>query len=289
MEGLYIPAVTPFENEEVSYNKIEKNLELWNKLEISGYLVLGSTGEFPHVTVQEKIRIISTFKENLGDKELIVQTGMPSLKETIKLANVTAELGADKVLILSNFYFKNRLSEEAILDFYRSAADSIRIPVMVYNMPGFTGINISSDIIVELSGHENIIGIKDSSGNLQQLEEIIKGKKKEFYVFSGSAQNFYNSLELGADGGIYAAANIIPEFFLKLFIEYKKGNFAEAQRVQNLVFELCETIQKKYSINGIKAGMNLRGYFGGDTRKPLFKLSEEEFNGLKPIINKLMK
>jgi len=285
MEGLYIPAVTPFDREEISFEKIKNNVSKWNKTDISGYLVLGSTGEFPHLNVQEKIRVISAFKEMVEDKELIVQSGMPSLRETIKLSNVAMELGADKVLILSNFYYKNRIPKEAIIDFYSSAADKIELPVMIYNMPGFTGVNLPSDVVIELSGHDNIVGIKDSSGNLKQLEEIIKGKKKaDFFVFSGSAPNFYTSLKLGADGGIYALANIVPTIFTRIFKEFRKNNFETADRLQNSILKLSEALQKHYSINGIKAAMDMVGFSGGSARKPLIALNRNELEDLREIM-----
>lgn len=248
---------------------------------------MGSTGEFPHLNIQEKKKLISTFRKNIHNKELIVQVGMPSLKETIELANIAQDLGADKVLIIGNFYYKNRLNKEAIESFYINAAEKIKLPVMIYNIPAFTGVNISSDIIIDLSALENIIGIKDSSGNLKQLEEIIDQRKENFYVFSGSAQNFYNSLKLGADGGIFAVANIFPEIFISIFKEFRKKNFDEAERLQNLIVPLCEIIQKRFSVSGIKAGMDYVGYSGGRCREPLLELSKDEKMELYEIIDRI--
>ncbi|WZL72929.1 4-hydroxy-tetrahydrodipicolinate synthase [Clostridiaceae bacterium 35-E11] len=286
--GIYTPIVTPFkENEEIDYGKMKHNLERWGKTDLDGIVVLGSNGEFVYLSLEEKLELVKFVIGNFHkDKKIIVGTGCESTKETIQLSNKMADLGADAVLVLPPHYFKGGMKEEILYQHFVDVANESKVPVMLYNMPGNTGINLSASLVANLAKHPNIVGIKDTSGNIVQITEIVRDADDDFAVFAGNAGYLLPALSVGARGATLALANILPEDCCKLVTLFKAGRMEEAKALQLKMMELNFTVTGKWGIPALKAALDLLGYQGGNPRRPLKPLSEEKRQALKHALVK---
>ena len=284
LEGIFPPVTTPFDdNGCIEHNHLSENIERWNETEISGYLILGSNGEPVFLNEEEKLEIVNTARKAIpSSKKMLVGTGLESTKGTIEFTVKAADCGADVAVVITPNFFRNDMTHEAFLKHYLKVADNSPIPVMLYNVPPFTGINLEVKTTVILSTHENIIGIKDSSGNVEQLSEIINLTKDEkFSVLTGSSIVLYPSLCIGAAGGIMAIACVLPERCTDMIRLYKDGNHTEAKALQMRLIEPTIAITSRYGIPGLKAAMDLFGYHGGGSRLPLLPITDAEIKEIK--------
>jgi 4-hydroxy-2-oxoglutarate aldolase len=264
------PITTPFQNGKLALDKLKKNFQRWNQTGLFGYLVLGSNGEAVYLNEKEKIKVIEISRESIPkSKIMLVGTGMESTQETIRFTNQAAKMGADCALVVTPSYFKGSMKPQILYDHFISVAESSRIGILIYNVPQFTGINMEPELVAKLSEHSNIIGIKDSSGNIGQLSEIINLSQKGFAVFVGSAPVFFPALCVGAVGGILAVAQVAPQECIQIQNLFNKGKMDEARVLQNRLTPLAKGVTTKYGIGGLKMAMDLTGYFGGDPRPPL--------------------
>jgi 4-hydroxy-2-oxoglutarate aldolase len=250
--------------------------------------VLGSNGEAVFLNEKEKMRVIETSRQAIPkSKIMMVGTGMESTQETIQFTNQAAKMGADCALVVTPCYFKGSMKAQILYEHFVAVADSSRIGILLYNVPQFTGINMEPDLVAKLSEHPNIIGIKDSSGNIGQLSETIQLSRKGFAVFVGSAPVFFPALCVGAAGGILAVAQVTPRACVKIFDLFKKGKFDEARDLQSRMTPLAKGVTTKYGIGGLKMALDLAGYFGGNPRLPLKKPSKEVEEELKRLLLQL--
>jgi 4-hydroxy-2-oxoglutarate aldolase len=285
LSGVMPPITTPFQNGKFALDKLKKNFRRWNQTGLSGYLVLGSNGEAVYLNEREKIKVIEISRESIPkSKIMLVGTGMESTQETIRFTNQAAKLGADCALVVTPSYFKGSMKPQILYDHFISVAESSRIGILLYNVPQFTGINMESELVAKLSAHPNIIGIKDSSGNIGQLSEIINLSQKGFAVFVGSAPVFFPALCVGAVGGILAVANAVPQECIQIQNLFNEGKIGEARMLQSRLTPLAKAVTTKYGIGGLKMAMDLTGYFGGDPRPPLKRPGKEVEEELKRMI-----
>ena len=289
LKGAYAPIPTPFEaNEEISYGKLKLNLEKWASSKLDGLVVCGSNGEFPLLDESEKIELFGFVRKNFpAGRGIIAGTGCESLQATLRLTKKAAEVGCDAALVLTPWYYKGGMNNDVLNAFYTELADKSPIPVILYNMPRNTGVEMNSALISELSKHQNIIGIKDSSGNIVQIAETIKHSAKDFAVFAGSASFLYPSLMLGATGGTMALANCIPDKCVELIELYMKGEHQKAQKLQISLLDINAAVTSKFGIGGMKAACELMGYYGGPLRKPLRATTPETVAQIKEMLVKI--
>jgi 4-hydroxy-2-oxoglutarate aldolase len=282
------PITTPFQDGKLASEKLKNNFVKWNKTDLSGYLVLGSNGEAVYLNEKEKIRVVEIARASIPrSKFMIVGTGMESTQETIRFTNQVAKMGADFALVVTPSYFKGSMKPQILYDHLIAVAESSRIGILIYNVPQFTGINLEPEWVAKLSEHPNIIGIKDSSGNIGQLSEIIHLCQKGFAVFVGSAPVFFPALCVGAVGGILAVANVVPQEYVRIQSLFKKGKMNEAKALQNQLTPLAKAVTTKYGIGGLKMAMDLTGYFGGHPRPPLKRPGKEVEQELKRLLLQL--
>jgi 4-hydroxy-2-oxoglutarate aldolase len=196
-------------------------------------------------------------------------------------------MGADFALVVTPSYFKGSMKPQILYDHFIAVAESSRIGILIYNVPQFTGINLEPEWIAKLSEHPNIIGIKDSSGNIDQLSEIIRFSQKGFAVFVGSAPVFFPALCVGAVGGILAVANVVPQEYVQIQTLFNKGKMNEAKVLQSQLTPLAKAVTTKYGIGGLKMAMDLTGYFGGNPRLPLKRPGKEVEQELKRLLLQL--
>jgi len=270
LHGVMPPITTPFQNGKLALDKLKKNFQKWNQTGLSGYLVLGSNGEAVYLNEKEKIKVIEVSRESIPkSKIMMVGTGMESTQETIRFTNQVAKLGADCALVVTPSYFKGSMKPQILYDHFISVAESSKLRILIYNVPQFTGINLEPEWVAKLSEHPNIIGIKDSSGNIGQLSEIVSLSQKGFAVFVGSAPVFFPALCVGAVGGILAVANAVPQECVQIQNLFHDRKFEEARALQNRLTPLANAVTVKHGIGGLKMAMDLAGYFGGNPRPPL--------------------
>ncbi len=286
LEGIFPPVTTPFDdNGCIEQNHLSENIERWNETEISGYLILGSNGESVFLNEKEKLEIVNTTRKAIpSSKRMLVGTGLESTKGTIEFTRKAADCGADVAVIITPHFFKNDMPHEAFTKHYLNVADNSQIPVLLYNVPPFTGVNLEAKTAATLSSHENIIGIKDSSGDIEQLSEIISlTEDRKFSVLTGSSIVLYPSLCIGAAGGIMAIACVLPERCADMIRLYKDGNHTDARALQMRLIEPTIAITSRYGVSGLKEAMDLCGYHGGKSRLPLLPISDAEIKNIKDI------
>jgi 4-hydroxy-2-oxoglutarate aldolase len=286
LKGVFPPIATPFENGEISESKLAFNMERWNKTDLQGYVVLGSNGEFPYLDEDEKVNLIGLVRKHMaGDKVLIAGTGMESTRATIRMTKKAAEAGADAAIIVNPHYYTGRMTSEVLIRHYTEVADASPIPVMIYNVPGFTGVNIAPDTVAILAAHDNIIGMKDTSGNIVQLAQLVRlTAGKGFDVLAGSANHFLPALAVGAQGGILALANIAPDECVQIQRLFQEAKMEEARELHLRMLPVNQAITAQMGVPGLKAAMEMRGYFGGEPRQPLLPLSDSARETLRQIL-----
>jgi len=286
--GVMPPITAPFQDGKLAFNKLKNNFQKWNETDLSGYLVLGSNGESVYLNEKEKIRVVEVSRASIPQsKIMMVGTGMESTQETIRFTNQVAKIGADCALVVTPCYFKGSMKPQILYDHFVAVAESSKIGILAYNVPQFTGINLEPEWVAKLSEHSNIIGIKDSSGNIGQLSEIVYLSKKGFAVFTGSAPVFFPALCVGAVGGILAVANAVPQEYVRIQSLFKKGKMNKAKALQNQLTPLAKAVTTRYGIGGLKIAMDLAGYFGGNPRSPLKRPGKEIEEELKHLFLRL--
>ncbi|HTS27909.1 MAG TPA: dihydrodipicolinate synthase family protein [Bryobacteraceae bacterium] len=291
LQGIFPPITTPFDHSGNIYAaKVEHNVEKWNRTSLSGYVVMGSTGESVMLTPDEKISVWGQVaKFAAPDKLLIAGTGMESVRETVCLTNQAAEMGYKAAMVRTPHYYKNLVNRaDAQMLYYRAVADQARIPLIIYNWPQATGVDIPVEAVVALSEHPNVIAIKESSGNLEKVMQMIREVRPGFQVMVGSAPTLWPSLLMGACGAILAYANAAPYSVIAIWEAYRTREEAAGLDWQNRIGRAAALVTTKYGVPGLKYAMDLNGYYGGPPRLPLTvptpeakKEIEEAFRDLK--------
>ena len=288
LHGIYAPIPTPFnESGDVAWDKLESNMEYFNKTDLSGIVAMGSNGEFVTMTHDEKKDLISKLCELAkGKKHVSAGCGCESTRETIALCEHAAKAGAATALVLNPNYYKAALKDNVLYEFYKDVADASPIPLIIYNMPGNTGVNLSSQLITSLSEHPNIIGVKDTGGNIVQITEVIHNTADDFVVFAGSASFLFATLALGGLGGTLALANIMPNECVRMQTLVTENKHVEAAALQRKLMAINKAVTQGFGIAGLKAVMEMIGLYGGPPRKPLLPISPEDRKTLQAIFDK---
>lgn len=289
VRGIFPALVTPFDaNEAVSIPAVKSNVERYNQTAVAGYVVLGSTGESVMLSREEADSILLAVKEAAApDKLLIAGTGAESTAETIARTKRAAALGYPLALVKTPYYYKPVYRAETYIRHYRAVADASPIPILLYSVPQFTGITLETPEILTLSAHPNIVGIKDSSGNIQRVGEIVAGARADFHVLTGGAAVIYPALAVGARGAILALAAALPEKCAELFDLVQRGQHEQAKALQHLLVRASKRIVSESGIAGVKYAMDLRALHGGLPRLPLLPLSDEKKQSIAETVLQL--
>jgi len=286
--GVFAALTTPFLGNDISLEKFRENIQKYNCYELSGYVILGSTGESVLLSDEESEQLVSAAKESASpEKKIIVGTARESTKITLDFTNRMAELGIDAALIRTPHYYKSLMNREALKSFYLSIAEQSKVPVIIYNIPRNTGISLESLLILELAKHPNIVGMKDSSGNLAFLGEVIPHLQSDYSFLTGAGSIFLPGLFLGASGGILALAAVAPAECAQIYELFLKGEREEALKLQLSLVPLNKAIIHTFGIPGLKYALDLLGYYGGPPRLPLLPLEEKGKLEMESILEKL--
>ncbi|MDI9369984.1 MAG: dihydrodipicolinate synthase family protein [Synergistaceae bacterium] len=289
VRGIFAPIATAFdESGEVDLEVFSQNVRDLGATKLAGLVVLGSNGEFAMLSLEEKVRLVATAEEHLpSGKMLIAGTGCESLAETAELTKRCADAGAEAALVVTPHYYKRDLSEGALERFYTSLADSAPIPVMLYNMPGNTGVNIPSSLTLRLADHPNIIGIKDSGGSIVQISEVLAKAPADFSVFAGSGSFLLPVLAMGGVGGTMAVANVVPDYCVEIMERFEGGDLEGARRMQLALLPLNAAVTTRFGIGGMKAAMELVGRGAGMPRPPIPPANEETRREIAAMLGEL--
>jgi len=277
LSGVFPALITPFAADgSVSLADLKHNLHRYNGTDLAGYVVLGSTGESVLLSREETDGILATAKEAAApEKKLIAGTGAESTAETIEKTKRAAELGYHAALVKTPHYYKPAYKPEVLIAHYRKVVDNSPIPILLYSVPQFTGVALEAPEVASLAEHPNIIGIKDSSGSVQRVAEIIAAARADFQVLVGSASTMYPSLMIGARGAVLALASALPEKCVALYNFARRGQLEQARELQQLLVKASKLIVSEAGIAGVKFVMDQRGYRGGIPRLPLLPLTDE--------------
>jgi 4-hydroxy-2-oxoglutarate aldolase len=287
LHGIFPPIPTPFVDGDVAYDKLASNIEKWSKTGLKGLVVMGSNGEYVYLSAAEKRKLVEKANALTPDHMLIIAgTGCESTKETIELTRDCADRGAHAALVVSPHYYGGRMNEAAMLAYYTAVADQSPIPILLYNVPKFTHINMTAGLVAQLSSHPNIVGIKDSTGNVNQLGEFANNVDADFNLLVGTAGALFGGLALGCAGGVLALANVAPEICVKIYDYVKQGDYKAAKHLQLKMIPVNQAVTATYGVPGLKAAMDMLGYFGGEPRPPLLPSSEKEKSEIREILIK---
>lgn len=286
LEGIFVPHVTPFdEDEEINEGVLRELVGYFIDAGVRGLVTLGSNGEFPCLSFEEKLEVLKIVIDETSSRvPIIAGTGENSTKETIKLTGEAWNLGVDAVLVVPPYYFKP--DEREIFAHYSKIAEKVDTPILIYNVPKFTGYNISIDVVEKLvEEYSNIIGIKDSSGSIGRISELIRVVGDRISVLAGTGDLIYPSLVLGAHGAVVAIANVVPRMCVEVYNAFQERKFERAKKLQIKLTYLNEVIVKRRNqISAVKEAMNIRGLNVGYPRYPSLPLQKEEVDEIERVL-----
>jgi len=322
--GILPPLPTPFkEDGALDLEALRSNVEQLNATGLAGYVALGTNSEAVHVTPEEASQVFATVRQaSAPGKIVIAGTGQLSTAATLDVTQRAADAGCDAALIVTPFYYKNSMTAEVLKKHYFTIADQSPIPVMIYNVPANTGLNVASSIVAEIAQHPNVVGIKDSAGDVNQLAETVRLTRRhedkeprrqggkhpersaaeskdatlisaslrsassasEFMVFSGNYGAMLPSLSFGVVGGILAVSNIAPNECVRIHELFQQGKIAEAGELHLRLLPVARAVTAQFGVPGLKAAMDMLGYHGGYPRLPLLPLGENQCAELEKVL-----
>ena len=283
LSGILAPMCTPFVNQEVSIENVRNNMHKYRTTPLAGYFALGSNGENRSLTEKEKLDVLETVVSEKAEEQVVLAgAGFESTRRTIAFSKKAAGLGADYVTIVTPSYFKKRFTDEALVRYYTDVADAIPIPVVVYNAPGFTGMTVSTGVIGKISQHPNVAGMKDTSkGN---MSGYLEAAGEDFDVLSGTVSTLFESMALGATGGVVSLANAFPELCCRLYEAIASDKMDDARELHYRLFRLNRSVSGSFGVAGVKYAMELGGFYGGDPRLPLLPITADGKESIRKAV-----
>ena len=284
--GILLPVTTPFAaDEELDRRGLVENLEKWNTTGITGYVILGSTGERVNLDEREYVEVIETARQAVPKEfAFIAGAGQQSTRGTIREIEVAARAGAEAVLVITPHYYRAAISQAELVSHYTAVADASSIPIILYSMPDLTGIKIEPETAARLSAHENIVGIKDSSADVVKLAETVRLVPDDFAVMIGNGTVFCEALQAGARVGILAVGCVAPQLCVAIYDDVQAGEIDRASALQAALTPLARAVTKTYGIGGLKAALEMSGFVGGAVRAPLQRPSEVAISEITQLL-----
>jgi 4-hydroxy-2-oxoglutarate aldolase len=274
-KGIYAPLTTPFKDEDVFFEKFQENIQKYNEFDLSGYIIAGSTAESVYLTDEEVVKLVRSTKEVASaGKHIIVGTARESTKITLEFSNRMADLGIDATLIRTPSYFKALMTPNALKKHFFTIADNIKIPLIIYHIPRYTGVTLTPELLCELSEHGNIAGIKDSSGNMAFLDRIIPNLDPNFDYLLGAGSMLFPGIVMGACGGVLALSDVATSLCIELYKLSLSKQWEDAKKLQHDLVPLNQALTVEHGIPAIKYALDLIGFFGGPCRLPLQSLDD---------------
>ena len=275
--GIYTPIATPFRDDGVVDERaLAANVSRWMTTPLTGLVVLGSNGEAAQLEDDEADRVVQIVREGVpASRPLIAGTGRESTRATIAATRRAAAAGVDAVLVRTPSFFKPQMTTDAFVRHYSEVADASPVPVLLYNVTLYTGVNLLPDAVERLAVHPNIVGIKESGSDVGQMAEYVARTPEEFTVLAGSATTLVHALCAGCDGAILALASLVPGECVRMMTLVREQRLDEARALQRRLMPLARSVGSTYGVPGLKAALELIGYAGGAPRPPLRPVSSE--------------
>jgi 4-hydroxy-2-oxoglutarate aldolase len=282
-KGIFPPVTTPFKSSgEVDADALAFNISKYNEAGVAGYVPLGSNGEIVHLSSAEKETVIRTVKRAASkDRTVIAGINELSTMAAIEAVKRAADAGADVALVITPFFYKGSMVSDVLARHYTQVADRSPVPVLIYNVPQNTGIVIAPSTVASLAAHPNIVGIKDSSGDMRALTDTIRLSPSGFSVLTGNGAILYPSILMGATGAVLAIADLVPGACVRAYEMARAGNHKEALDLQNRIAPLSNLLTAALGIPGLKAALDLAGFRGGAPRMPLVPVSSDQLETIK--------
>lgn len=286
LEGVFAPIATLFSQDgELDLAGYKKNVEWYCGTPLDGIVIMGSNGEYASLDTDEKLKLIEAGVSAVnGRKTVLAGTGVESTRNTIKLTKGAADLGSDYALIVTPYYYRPRYDRAAFVKHYLSVAEASPIPIVIYIMTAYTGVDLASGIVNELSQHPNIVGVKDSGGNAPKVAEMVANSSDDFSVLAGSANFLYPAYCLGAKGGVLALANIAPRECAEIRDLFNAGKHDDARKAQFNLLAPNAAVTSQFGIGGLKAAMKMVGLETSDPRPPMLPATEDERKAIQGIL-----
>jgi 4-hydroxy-2-oxoglutarate aldolase len=286
IRGIIPPIPTPFNTEgQVFHEQLQTNLRLWFAAGLHGVVVLGSNGEFVLLTEAEKFAVWEAARSAIPpDRLFIAGAGAESTTATISLVRRAADLGADGAMIVTPHYYRGQMNPASLIHHFRAVADASPIPIILYNVPANTNVDMDAATIIELSRHENIAGIKDSSGNFSKMGQVIQVARPDFAFLAGSGSYLFPALLVGARGGVAALANVAARECVEIFDSCRRGDYTTAREIQSRLQLVNEAVTSRWGVPGLKAALDETDYYGGPPRSPLLPLGETDRAKLRGVL-----
>ena len=286
LRGILLPFVTPFDGRgDALISAISSNIERWNETGVGGYAALGSTGERAHLNERECSVVVEMARKSAASRTaFIVGAGQQSTKATINEIRYLTEAGADAALVITPHFYRAEMTQEVLARHYLTVADASGVPVVLYSVPQLTNVSLAPETIARLSEHENIIGVKDSSGDILSLAETVRLVPKDFAVLTGNGSALYPALCVGARGGILAVGCIAPRLAVEIYEAFEAGEHERARRAQQRLTLVTRGVLGRYGISGLKAALDMLGYAGGHVRAPLQDVGEEARREVEKVL-----
>lgn len=273
LHGTLVPFPTPFDGAgDVDARALRSDLARWAGTGVAGFVALGSTGERVHLDEDERAKVVGTARECVGDESaFVVGVGAQSTRATVSDARRAARAGADAVLVITPHFYRASMTQDVLGEHFEAVADSSTVPVILYNIPQNTGVALAPETVARLAAHENVVGIKDSSGDVVNFAEMLRaaGRREDFVLMTGHAGVLYPALCAGAGGAILAAACVVPELCVEIQRAFERGEHERARSLQERLLPVARAVTTRYGIGGLKHALGLKGYAGGATRPPL--------------------
>ena len=285
LSGIFPALVTPFQKGKLSLSGLKSNIKKLNRFGFTGYVVLGSTGEGILMDEREGLQAIETVRAaSAPGKIVIAGTGSESSSGTIAFSNKAAQAGADYSLVVTPFYYKAQMTAAALEAYYREVADKSKLPIILYTVPRFTGLELPLQTITAMATHPNVVGLKDSSGNMSAISEALKACPAEFSLFQGHGSLLFSALLLGAKGGILALSNMAPGETVDIYRRFQAGEYEKARELQMRLLPVNQKVVGGFGVPGIKCAAEMLGYAAGDPRPPLRPVNREARESIRQIL-----
>lgn len=288
LRGCFPPIPTPFDaHGRVDHDSLTSNLEKWQKTPLNGFVVLGSNGEAVLLRAEEKVETWKSAGDAIDSEHLFIAgTGCESTSETLELTEKAALAGATAAMVVTPHYYRPRMDHQALINHYTTIADRSPIPIILYNVPAFTGIDLSAETIIEVSRHPNMIGLKESSGNVVKMGQVVDSADDSFQVLAGSGSFLLPALAVGAVGGVMALAAVAPEPLAEILESFHEGEIERAREIQLRLLPANAAVTSRFGIAGLKAALDFIGMYGGPVRPPLMELNKKQKGELNEILRK---
>ena len=284
LTGVFAPISTPFAaNEDVDYDALRFNLARYAESGILGYLALGSNGENRSLSEDERLRVLDVVVRRKGSGQVVLAgAAYDGERDAERFLAAAADLGADFGLVLSPGYFRAQMTDEVLYRYFTSLADGARMPLLLYNAPGFCGISLSPVLVGRLAAHPNIVGMKDSASS--GIEGFLPLQGPSFQVLAGSANFLFRAMLGGSPGGTVSLANSFPQLALQLFGYGRARDEVNGLPLQDRISRINAAISGAHGVAGVKAAMTLAGFRGGIPRRPLLPLEPAQVRELKAVL-----